>query len=89
MQVEDISAERLQSGLVTADLPLPDLCIRTGGEHRISNFLLWQLAYTELYFTPVYWPEFDREQFAKAIGSYQQRERRFGRTSAQVQNISA
>ena len=64
--------------------PEPDLFIRTGGEQRISNFLLWQLAYTELYFTDVLWPEFDAAAFADAIGSYQQRERRFGRTSEQL-----
>ncbi len=64
--------------------PEPDLFIRTGGEERISNFLLWQLAYTELYFTPTLWPDFDTEEFAKAIASFQQRERRFGRTSEQL-----
>lgn len=64
--------------------PEPDLFIRTGGEQRISNFLLWQLAYTELYFTDTLWPDFDTAEFDKAIASYQQRERRFGRTSEQV-----
>lgn len=64
--------------------PEPDLFIRTGGEQRISNFLLWQLAYTELYFTDTLWPDFDTAAFDKAITSYQQRERRFGRTSEQV-----
>ncbi len=64
--------------------PEPDLFIRTGGEERISNFLLWQLAYTELYFTPTLWPDFDAAEFDKAIVSYQQRERRFGRTSEQL-----
>ncbi len=64
--------------------PEPDLFIRTGGETRISNFLLWQLAYTELYFTDTLWPEFDSDAFAAAIASYQQRERRFGRTSEQL-----
>lgn len=64
--------------------PEPDLFIRTGGEERISNFLLWQLAYTELYFTPTLWPDFDTTEFSKAITSFQQRERRFGRTSEQL-----
>ncbi len=64
--------------------PEPDLFIRTGGEERISNFLLWQLAYTELYFTPTLWPDFDTSEFDKAIRSYQLRERRFGRTSEQL-----
>ncbi|HLO62190.1 MAG TPA: polyprenyl diphosphate synthase [Azonexus sp.] len=64
--------------------PEPDLFIRTGGEERISNFLLWQLAYTELYFTPTLWPDFDAGEFGKAIASFQQRERRFGRTSEQL-----
>ena len=64
--------------------PEPDLFIRTGGEERISNFLLWQLAYTELYFTGTLWPDFDTAEFDKAIASYQQRERRFGRTSEQL-----
>lgn len=65
--------------------PEPDLFIRTGGEYRISNFLLWQLAYTELYFTNTLWPDFDEHELESAIQSYQQRERRFGRTSEQLQ----
>jgi undecaprenyl diphosphate synthase len=64
--------------------PEPDLFIRTGGEERVSNFLLWQLAYTEFFFTPVLWPDFDAAEFDKAIASYQRRERRFGRTSEQL-----
>lgn len=64
--------------------PEPDLFIRTGGEERISNFLLWQLAYTELFFTPTLWPDFDTAEFDKAILSFQNRERRFGRTSEQL-----
>jgi undecaprenyl diphosphate synthase len=70
--------------LAMAYAPEPDLFIRTGGEQRISNFLLWQLAYTELYFTDTYWPDFDAAALDKAIVSYQERERRFGRTSAQL-----
>lgn len=70
--------------LALADAPEPDLFIRTGGEQRISNFMLWQLAYTELYFTDVLWPDFDAAALDRAIISYQQRERRFGRTSEQL-----
>jgi undecaprenyl diphosphate synthase len=65
--------------------PEPDLFIRTGGEKRISNFLVWQLAYSELYFTDTLWPDFDRAALLRAIESYQTRERRFGRTSEQLQ----
>ena len=68
-----------------AGIPEPDLFIRTGGEQRISNFLLWQLAYTELYFTPVLWPEFDRSQFDQALASFASRQRRFGQTGDQVE----
>ena len=64
--------------------PEPDLFIRTGGEQRVSNFLLWQLAYTELYFTEALWPDFDTVAFDAALASYRQRERRFGRTSEQL-----
>jgi undecaprenyl diphosphate synthase len=76
------------SYLFTAGIPDPDFLIRTSGEMRISNFLLWQLAYTELYFTGVNWPEFDRNELHRALRDYQSRERRFGRTSAQLQNRS-
>ena len=76
----------LEAFLSMSYAPEPDLFIRTGGEERISNFLLWQLAYAELYFTPTLWPEFDTAEFDKAIASYQQRERRFGRTSEQLQD---
>lgn len=74
----------LEPHLAMAYAPEPDLFIRTGGEERISNFLLWQLAYTELYFTPTLWPDFNTAEFDKAIQSFQQRERRFGRTSEQL-----
>ncbi len=76
--------EDLTPYLAMAHAPEPDLFIRTGGEQRISNFLLWQLAYTELYFTDTYWPDFNAAALDSAIVSYQQRERRFGRTSAQL-----
>ena len=74
-----------QPYLTMSDAPEPDLFIRTGGEQRISNFMLWQLAYTELYFTDTLWPAFDRNELDKAIASYQKRERRFGRTSEQLE----
>lgn len=82
--VTDFSEEELAPYLSMAYAPEPDLFIRTGGEERISNFLLWQLAYTELYFTDTHWPDFDADALAQAIASYQQRERRFGRTSQQL-----
>jgi undecaprenyl diphosphate synthase len=78
------SEEQIAPHLALNYAPEPDLFIRTGGEQRISNFLLWQLAYTELYFTPTLWPDFDAEQLDAAITWYQQRERRFGRTSEQL-----
>ncbi|MGN6388734.1 MAG: undecaprenyl diphosphate synthase family protein, partial [Burkholderiaceae bacterium] len=77
----------LAEHLAMAYAPEPDLFIRTGGEQRISNFLLWQLAYTELYFTDTYWPDFDAAALDAAITSYQRRERRFGRTSEQLVSI--
>jgi undecaprenyl diphosphate synthase len=80
--------EQLQLTLSLGDLPEPDLFIRTGGEQRISNFLLWQLAYTELYFTDTLWPDFDAQALDLAIASYRRRERRFGRTSEQVSGDS-
>ena len=84
LAVADISSELFQSVLSIHDLPEPDLFIRTGGEQRISNFLLWQLAYTELYFTDILWPDFDRQAFDEALASYARRQRRFGRTGDQV-----
>ncbi|MGV8079900.1 MAG: isoprenyl transferase [Syntrophales bacterium] len=81
---EDISKEAFEDHLQTAGIPDPDLLIRTSGEFRISNFLLWQMAYTEFYFTDVLWPDFDRSELLKAIAAYQQRERRFGLTSEQL-----
>ena len=81
---EQISEETVQNHLVTAFMPDPDLLIRTGGEYRISNYLLWQCAYTEFYFCDTYWPDFHAEEFRKAIADYQSRERRFGKTSEQV-----
>ncbi|MBR7798497.1 polyprenyl diphosphate synthase [Undibacterium fentianense] len=79
-----VTEEMLAANLAMAYAPEPDLFIRTGGETRISNFLLWQLAYTELFFTNTFWPDFDGKSLDEAIVSYQSRERRFGRTSAQV-----
>ena len=82
--LEDINEELLSMHMTTSQMPDPDLLIRTSGELRISNFLLWQLAYTELYFTECLWPEFTEEAFYQAIIDYQNRERRFGKTSEQV-----
>lgn len=84
LKPEDITEDLISSRLTTAGIPDPDLLIRTGGEERISNYLLWQNAYSELYFTPVLWPDFDKAEYAKAIIDYQSRERRFGKTSEQV-----
>lgn len=85
LAVDDICEEKLSDYLSFTGLPEPDLFIRTGGEERISNFLLWHLAYTELYFTDVLWPDFDKEEFNKAIESFSKRQRRFGRTGDQVE----
>lgn len=84
IEPDDINEELLQSYLCTASMPDPELLIRTSGEHRISNFLLWQIAYAELYFSPKLWPDFRKEDLYEAILSYQQRERRFGMTSDQI-----
>ena len=84
LRAEEVNEQLVSSLMATADMPDPDLLIRTSGEYRISNFLLWQLAYSELYFTDRLWPEFDEEEFYKAIVDYQKRERRFGKTSEQI-----
>ena len=81
---EAIDEERFARETACSDVVDPDLFIRTGGEHRISNFLLWQCAYSELYFTPVLWPDFDRQEFGRALAEYASRERRFGQTSEQI-----
>jgi undecaprenyl diphosphate synthase len=83
---ENITEEMIGNYLNTAGMPDPELLIRTSGEHRISNFLLWQISYAELYFSPVLWPDFRKEHLFEAILSFQQRERRFGMTSEQVKN---
>ena len=84
IKAEDINSELMDEHLYTAAIPDPDLLIRTSGEQRISNFLLWQLAYSELHFTPVLWPDFKKDDLFTAIIDYQQRERRFGKTSEQI-----
>jgi undecaprenyl diphosphate synthase len=87
LQPQDIRSEDLGNALSMPDLPMPDLFIRTGGERRISNFLLWQLAYTELYFTDLLWPEFNAGELDKALDWYANRQRRFGRTGEQVEQV--
>lgn len=84
MKSDLINEDDISSHLTTADLPDPDLFIRTGGETRISNFLIWQMAYTELVFTDALWPDFDEDELKKAIADYSSRQRRFGKTSEQV-----
>ena len=81
---ESLNDALFEKYLCTADLPDPDLMIRTSGERRISNFLLWQCAYTEFYFTEVLWPDFGKEDFYGALIDFQKRERRFGKTSEQI-----
>lgn len=88
LDVASITPETVSANLDTADIPDPDLLIRTGGDMRISNFLLWQLAYTEIYVTNVFWPDFDRENLEEAIEVYNSRERRFGLTGEQVSSIN-
>jgi undecaprenyl diphosphate synthase len=84
IKASDITSKHIEQNLNTAAFPDPELMIRTSGEHRISNFLLWQLAYAEFYFTDTLWPDFRKQDFFKAILSYQNRERRFGQTSEQI-----
>ncbi len=86
IESSSITEELIQQHLSTAGLPDPDLFIRTGGEQRISNFLLWQLAYTEFYFTATLWPDFDQQTLVEAIDSFRHRQRRFGRTGEQIFN---
>lgn len=86
IQAQDVSEELIAQFLTTADLPEPELFIRTGGEERISNFLLWQLAYTEFFFTETLWPDFEPDLLADAINSFRGRQRRFGRTGNQIIN---
>jgi undecaprenyl diphosphate synthase len=86
MNSKDITTKDIEKHLSTSKWPEPELMIRTSGEHRISNFLLWQLAYAEFYFTETLWPDFRKNEFFKAILSYQNRERRFGQTSEQIAN---
>lgn len=84
LQVDAIDEQLVDSRIALADLPRPDLLIRTGGDHRISNFLLWQCAYAEFYFTEKFWPDFQEQDFIEAISDFAGRERRFGKTSEQV-----
>lgn len=86
LDIESIDEELIDSRLYTAGLPDPDLLIRTGGEARLSNFLLWQASYAEIYFTDTMWPDFRKDAFCAAIEEFQSRERRFGQTSAQIKN---
>jgi undecaprenyl diphosphate synthase len=87
LSADGITADTISQHLTTKSFPDPELLIRTSGEHRISNFLLWQIAYAELYFTDTLWPDFREEDFYAALLNYQSRERRFGKTSDQIQNI--
>jgi len=84
IELEDINEQMISDHLFTKDFPDPELLIRTSGEFRISNFLLWQLAYSEIYITPKLWPDFRKEDLYEAIVNYQHRERRFGKTSEQI-----
>jgi len=88
LQAEDISPAHLAAEMCLADLPLPDLLIRTGGDQRLSNFLLWQAAYSELYFVPTLWPDFDAALLDRALADYAGRQRRFGRSAEQVAGVT-
>lgn len=85
----DITDNLIQQHLSIGDLPMPDLMIRTAGEQRISNFMLWHLAYTELYFSPVYWPDFQAQEMGQALQAYAGRKRRFGQTDDQIASVSS
>jgi len=87
LSISDITEEIFCKYLSTANIPNPELLIRTSGEYRISNFLLWEIAYTELYFTETLWPDFDKDEFYKAVIDYQKRKKRYGRTSEQTTKI--
>ena len=84
LNVDAINEDTISLHLATNFMPDPELMIRTGGEERLSNYLLWQCAYSEFYFTPTYWPDFGEEELCKAIVDYQSRQRRFGKTGEQV-----
>jgi undecaprenyl diphosphate synthase len=89
LKVEDITADTISANLATATVPDPDLVIRTGGDLRISNFLLWQIAYSEIYVTDTYWPDFSNDDFMKALNTFASRQRRFGMTGEQITNITS
>ena len=84
MKIDQVTEEKLTHELYTANVPDPDLLIRTGGEHRLSNFLLWQSAYTELYLSDIFWPDFREKALIDSIQDYQARQRRFGKTGEQI-----
>lgn len=87
LEPQDITEDLISQHIITSELPEPDLFIRSGGEQRVSNFLLWQLAYTEFYFTEVLWPDFNQQLLVEAIDSFKSRQRRFGKTGEQIVNV--
>jgi undecaprenyl diphosphate synthase len=89
INVDDITDDTISNNLTTAGIPDPDLLIRTGGDLRISNFLLWQIAYSEIYVTKTYWPDFSNEDYLDAIRAYASRQRRFGMTGDQIDDINS